>query len=65
VSAQPLVVLVTGAGERDEEVLPGPEVHFFTQKVKGHQERSLRDFLFFLDPSSHAQILSVDEFGSR
>ena len=51
-------------GERDEEVLPGPEVHLFAEEVEGHEQRSLRDFLLFLDLSSHAYVLSVDEFAS-
>lgn len=56
--AQPLVVLVADVGERDEEVLTRPEVHLFTQKVEGHEERSLRDVLLFLDPGFHTPILS-------
>jgi hypothetical protein len=36
------------------------EVDLFAEEVDGHEERSLRDFLFFRDPSSHTQVLSVD-----
>jgi hypothetical protein len=54
VPAQPFVVPVADARERDEEVLPGPEVHLFAEEVERHEKRSLSDFLFVLDPSSHA-----------
>jgi hypothetical protein len=41
-------------GSVTKKYCPGPEVHLFAQEVERHHERSLRDFLFFLDLSSHA-----------
>jgi hypothetical protein len=61
VSAKSLAVFVTNVRERDEEVLPGNEVDLFAQKVKDHEERSLRDLLFFLD-RARTPTLSVDKF---
>jgi hypothetical protein len=54
VSAQPFRVLVADVGERDEEVLPGPEHDLFAEEIEGHKLCSLRDFSLFFDLSSHA-----------
>jgi hypothetical protein len=53
-STKSLLIFVTALRKRYEEMLPGPKVHLFAEKVEYHEERPPSDFPLFLDPSSHA-----------